>query len=161
MSWYLLLKLAHILCVIAMLSGLIGRGLVRLRIPQITSIQVLQEIMVLVGRFDDLLVIRGFQLTLVTGLLLGWVGGWPYIVASHPTWIFFSLLLFLSLFPLVFFIFIPRGKAFGKVFQVALAEQRITPELRAALSDPAVRAATIYETVAVGIILGLMVLKPF
>ncbi len=161
MSWYLLLKLAHLLCVIASLSGLIGRGLVRLRLPKITSIQVLQEIMLLVGRFDELLVIRGSQLTLVTGVLLGWVGRWPYIVASHPTWIFLSLLLFLSQFPFVFLIVIPRGKQFGKVFKDALAEQRITPELRAALAAPAVRAATIYETVTTGIIICLMVLKPF
>jgi len=50
---------------------------------------------------------------------------------------------------------------FEKLFQVALAEQRITPELRAALADRAVRAATIYEIVTFGLILGLMVLKPF
>lgn len=161
MPWYMLLKLAHILCVVALLSGLIGRGLLRLRIPHITSIQVLQEIMALVGRFDELLVVRGSQLTLVTGLLLGWIGEWPYIVAHRPTWIFLSLLLFLSQLPFVFLIFIPRGKQFGKVFQVALAEERITPELRAALADPAVRVATIYETITTGIIICLMILKPF
>jgi hypothetical protein len=161
MSWYLLLKLAHILCVIALLSGVIGRGLVRRRIPMITSIQVLQEIMALVGRFDQLLVIRGSLLTLVTGLLVGWAGGWPPLVSGHPTWISLSVLLFLSQLPFVFLVFIPRGKQFGKVFQVALAEQQITPELRAALADRAVRAATIYESVTFGLILGLMVLKPF
>jgi hypothetical protein len=161
MSWYLLLKLAHILSVIAMLSGVIGRGLVRLRIPKITSFQVLQEILVLEGRFDELLVIRGSLLTLVTGLLLGWAGGWPYIVSGHPTWLCLALLLFLSQQPFVFLVFIPRGKQFGKLFQVALAEQRFTPELRAALADRAVRKATIYEFVTFGLILGLMVLKPF
>ena len=161
MSWYLLLKLAHILCVVAMLAGLIGRGLVRLRIPNMPSVQVLQEVMLLAGQFDEWLVIRGSQLTLVTGLLLGWVGGWPYIVASRPTWIFISLALFLSLLPVVFLVFVPRGKAYAKVLHVALDEQRITPELRAALADPAVRAATIYETVVIAIIMCLMVLKPF
>ena len=160
-SWYLLLKLAHVLCVLTFVSGLIGRTLVRLRIPGITTIQTLREFMTLVGHFDDWLVIRGSQLTLVSGLLLGWVGGWPYIVGSHPTWIFLSLLLFLSLLPLVFIVFVPRGKAFGEVFQIALAEQRITPELRAALADPAVRAATIYEFIMAGAILYLMILKPF
>lgn len=159
--WYLLLKLAHVVCVLAFVSGLIGRTLVRLRIPGITTIQTLQELMALVGHFDEWLVIRGSQATLVSGLLLGWVGGWPYIVANHPTWIFLSLLLFLSLLPLVFLVFIPRGKAFGKVFQVAVAEQRITPELRAALADPAVRAATIYEFILAGVVLYLMILKPF
>ncbi len=161
MSWYLLLKLAHVLCAIAFVSGLLGRTLVRLRIPGITSIEILQESMALVGRFDEALVIRGSQLTLASGLLLGWAGRWPYIVAGHPTWIFVSLLLFLSLLPLVFLVFLPRGKAFGKVFQIALAEQRITPELRAALSDPSVRAATVYEFIMAGVVIYLMVVKPF
>lgn len=161
MSWYLLLKLAHVVSAIVLLSGVIGRGLVRLRIQQITSIQVLQEFMTLVGRFDGWLVIRGAGLTLVTGLLLGWEGGLKYFVASHPTWICLSLLLFLSQQPFVVLVFVPRGKRFGKIFQAAVAEQRITPELRAAMADPAVRVATIYEFVTFALILGLMVLKPF
>lgn len=161
MSWYLILKLAHILCVIAFLAGLIGRGMVRLRIPRITSIQTLQEIMVLVARFDDLLVIRGSQLTLVSGLLVWWVGGWPAFAGSHPTWVLVSTVLFLSQLPLVFLVFLPRGKVFAKVFAEAVTQQRITPELRAALADRAVFYATVYETVTVAIILPLMVLKPF
>lgn len=161
MSWYLLLKLAHVLCVVVFLSGLIGRALVRLHIPGIASIQTLQEILALVGRFDGWLVIRGALLSLVTGLLLGWVGQWPYLTANHPTWIFVALALFLSQLPIDFLIFIPRGKAFGKVFQAALAEQRITPDLRAALADPAVRAATIYEFIMAGVVLYLMIVKPF
>ncbi len=161
MSWYLLLKLVHVVCVIAMLSGLIGRGLVRLRLPQITSLDILREALVLVGRFDEWLVIPGFLLTLLTGLLLGWVGQWPYLTARHPTWIFAALALFLSLWPPVYLIFLPRGKVFGKVLQIAIQEQRITPALRASLADPVVRAASIYELVTVAVVLGLMVLKPF
>lgn len=161
MSWYLLLKLAHVLCVIALLAGLIGRFLVRRRLPHVASIQVLQEVIGLIGQFDDWLVIGGSNLTLVTGVLLGWVGHWPYLSASHPTWIFVSLLLFLSILPVVFLVFVPRGKQFGKVFQVAVEEQRTTPELRLALAEPAVRAATAYETVAFAVVLCLMVLKPF
>jgi hypothetical protein len=161
MPWYLLLKFAHLVCAIALLAGLIGRGLVRRRLPQVASIPVLQEDMVLVGRFDEWLVVRGSLLTLVTGVLLGIVGQWPYLVAGHPTWLFVSLLLFLSQIPLVVFVFVPRGKAFGKVYAAALQEQQITPLLRAALADPAVCAATIYESLSVAIILALMVFKPF
>lgn len=50
MTWYLLLKLAHIVCVIALMAGLIGRGLTRLQMPKIDSLPTLQEVMVLVGR---------------------------------------------------------------------------------------------------------------
>ena len=161
MSWYLLLKLAHIVCVLTLVSGMLGRSVVRLRLPKTNALQMLQELMVLVGHFDDWLVIRGSILTLVTGVLLAWVGALPYVKAGHPTWTLVSLVLFLTIIPLVIFIFVPRGRAFGRVFQTAIAEQRITPDLRAALADPAVRAATIYEFIAIGLILCLMVLKPF
>lgn len=160
-SWNLALKLVHICCVLVLISGLLGRFLVRMRLPTTRSLESLQDLMLLVDRFDGWLVVRGSQATLVTGLLLGWVGGWPYLTAGRPTWIFVSLLLFLSTVPLVIFVFVPRGRAFGKVFQAAIAEQRITPELRSALADPAVRAATAYESVAIGLTLGLMVFKPF
>jgi hypothetical protein len=42
------------------------------------------------------------------------------IIQGQPSWIL---------------IFIPSGKAFAKVFQVAPDEQRITPELRVALDE--------------------------
>ncbi|HEX9038093.1 MAG TPA: DUF2269 family protein [Ktedonobacterales bacterium] len=161
MSWYLLLKLTHVVCAIAFLSGLIGRGLVRRRLPHITSLDVLREALLLVGRFDELLVIRGGLLTLLTGLLLGWGGQWPYLTAHHPTWIFVALALFLSLQLWVYLVFLPRGKAFAKVMQLAIQERNITPALRASLADPVVRAATIYEAGAIAVVLGLMVLKPF
>ncbi len=161
MSWYLILKLAHILCAMAFVAGLVGRGMVRLRIPHIKSFETLQEIMALVGRFDDLLVIRGSQLTLISGVLVWWAGGWPVFAGGHPSWVLVSTVLLLSLLPLVFLVFLPRGKVFAKVFAEALAQQRITPELRAALADRAVLYATVYESVTVAIILCLMVLKPF
>lgn len=161
MSWYLLLKLAHIACVVAMLSGVIGRSIVRAYTPREESLATLRVLIQLIGRFDELLVIRGSQLTLVTGLLLGWVGGWPYITANHPTWIFISLALFLSIIPLVIFIFVPRGKVFEKALQSAIQEQHITPALRQALADPLVRAATVYEVVLFSAIIALMVFKPF
>lgn len=97
----------------------------------------------------------------MTGLLVGWVGHWPYIVSSRPTWIFISLVLFLSLIPLVILVFLPRGKVFERALKGAIAKQQITPELREALADPAVRAASVYESAAVSVILALMVLKPF
>ncbi len=161
MSWYLILKLAHILCAMAFVAGLVGRGVVRLRIPHIKSFETLQEIMALVGRFDDLLVIRGSQLTLISGLLVWWAGGWPVFAGGHPSWVLVSTVLLLSLLPLVFLVFLPRGKVFAKVFAEALAQQWITPGLRAALADRAVLYATVYESVTVAIILCLMVLKPF
>ena len=57
--------------------------------------------------------------------------------------------------------FIPRGKIFEPLLQDALIKGQITPELRAAMNDNAVKLAHLYEEVALIIITALMVLKPF
>jgi hypothetical protein len=50
-------------------------------------------------------------------------------------------------------------------FDTAMADARergvVTPELRAAFADPAVRYAHWYEALAVAVVIGLMILKPF
>ena len=72
-----------------------------------------------------------------------------------------SLVLYLSLIPQIPLIFIPRGR----IFDAALADARqrgsVTPELTAAFHDRGVAFARTYEVVVVGIIVALMVLKPF
>ena len=50
---------------------------------------------------------------------------------------------------------------FERAFEDAKAKGEITPELRAALDDPAVRIARWLEPIAVAIVLTLMVTKPF
>jgi hypothetical protein len=47
------------------------------------------------------------------------------------------------------------------VLQSALAEGRITPELRAAIDDPVVKLAHLYEQASVIVVVALMVFKPF
>src|SRR3990170_4338809 len=54
-------------------------------------------------------------------------------------------------------IFVPRGRKFEPLLQADLAREEISAELRAAMDDPLVRWAHIYEEVAVIVIVGLMV----
>jgi hypothetical protein len=56
---------------------------------------------------------------------------------------------------------VPRGKRFGAAFQAALAQQRVTVELRAALTDRAIRLSYLYEYLMVAAVTTLMVTKPF
>lgn len=72
-----------------------------------------------------------------------------------------SLVLFATTIPLVPLVFLPRGKVFEGALSSAVAERRMTPELRAALRDPAVAAARVYEKVVVALVIALMVTKPF
>lgn len=72
-----------------------------------------------------------------------------------------NAVLFLAIIPLVIWVFIPRGKIFGEVFQQALAQKRVTVELRAAFSDRVIRAYWLYEYLMLPVVLTLMVIKPF
>ena len=57
--------------------------------------------------------------------------------------------------------FIPRGKRFGVAFEEAVAAGSVTDRVSAALRDPVVRLAHIYELAAIVVIIWLMVSKPF
>ena len=85
---------------------------------------------------------------------LAWTG-------SGNWWLLTSLVPFLSLAPMIPLIYLPRGR----VFEAALAAGRdrgeVTPELRAAFGNSLVSFARIYEVAVVGIVLALMVTKPF
>ena len=62
---------------------------------------------------------------------------------------------------LVSTVFLPHGKIFGSALEDAKQRGEVTPELRMALYDPAVRNARATELVNVAVILTLMVTKPF
>jgi hypothetical protein len=71
------------------------------------------------------------------------------------------VVLLLSVLPLVPLVFLPRGRVFEAAMASARAAGTVTPELRAAFADPMVAFAHWYEVTAVGIVVALMVLKPF
>ena len=140
MNLYVLVKVLHILAVTAVIAGVVGRALIRTRLLRLDDIHVVREFVDLEGHFDQWLVVYGSIATLLTGLLLTWLGHWPLFNAGVPTWTFVGALLFLATIPLVIWVYLPRGKVFGKVFQEALAQKRVTVELRAAFSDRVIRA---------------------
>ncbi len=161
MSLYLILKLLHIVSVIGMIAGLIGRNIVKARTAKVSDIQIMQAFVELGGRFERYLLIPGSLFVLLTGLLLAWAGRWSFQDGGYPNWLLVSLLLFLSTIPLIPCIFVPRGKHFDLAYQDALMQKCITPLVQAALSDKVVFAAYVYELVAFSLVIILMVTKPF
>ena len=161
MNLYSLVKVLHILSVTAVIAGVVGRALIRARLVRLDDIHIVREFVGLEGHFDQWLVIYGFNATLLTGLLLTWLGHWPLVNAGVPTWTLVGAVLFLSTIPLVIWVYVPRGKVFSKAFAEALAQKRVTVELRAAFSDQAIRASWLYEYLIFLVVLALMVLKPF
>ena len=78
-----------------------------------------------------------------------------------PTWTLVGAVFFLAIMPIIIWVFSPRGKIFGEVFQKTLAQERVTAELRAAFSDRVIRACWLYEYLMLLVVLALMVIKPF
>lgn len=76
-------------------------------------------------------------------------------------WPFVSLLLFVSVLPLVRLVFLPRGRVFDAAFKDAVDRGELTGDLARAWRDPVVRAAQVYELGAVTVVFVLMVTKPF
>jgi hypothetical protein len=76
-------------------------------------------------------------------------------------WLLVSLVLYLSLVPLIVGVFLPRGRVFDRVLQDARAQGRVTPALAVAFADPVVAAAHAWELLVIGLVIALMVTKPF
>ncbi|SRR6266702_593298 len=161
MNLYGLVKVLHLLAVALLIAGVIGRALMRARLLRLDDIHIVREFVDLEGHFDQWLVVYGSIATLLTGLLLTWLGRWPLLNEDTPTWTLVGAVLFLATIPLVIWVYIPRGKVFGEVFQKALAQHCVTAELRAAFSDQVIRACYLYEYLMLPVVLMLMVIKPF
>jgi uncharacterized membrane protein len=158
------LKFLHVLVAFWMTAGLAGRGITQLRLERTTDMKSFQLLLELVGRFDRLMVIPASAAVFVLGLLTAWAQGLPilgFLQGARTNWLLISLVLWIGVFALVPTVFIPRGKLFGAILEEAVSEDRVTERLAAALRDPVVRLAHIYEIAAVLVIIFLMVTKPF
>jgi hypothetical protein len=159
MDWSNLVKLVHVGIAFVFVGGLIGRWIMMRRAAAADDPEIAYQLAHAASPFEWM-VIRGGPAILVAGLLTAWAQGYPWLGLTTG-WMLASVILLLSPLPLVPLVFLPRGR----VFEAAMAEARrlgtITPQLRAAFADPAVAFARRYEVIAVGLVVVLMVLKPF
>lgn len=157
-------KVLHALTGIWFVAGVIGRGLTQVRAERTSDVRVVKVLVELIGRFDSLMVIPGSMAVLVLGLAAAWVEGLPvlgFIQGAHTNWLLVALILFATILALVPTVFIPRGKGFGAALDEAVAAGHVTDRLSAAFRDPVVRAAHIWELIALTLIVWLMIAKPF
>jgi uncharacterized membrane protein len=101
MNIYNVIKVLHILAVTAVIGGVVGRALIRARLLRLDDIHIVREFVSLEGHFDQWLVIHGWNTTLLTGLLLTWLGHWALLLAGVPTWTLVGAVLFLAIMPIV------------------------------------------------------------
>ena len=160
----LILKLIHITSGIAMIAGGIGREFTRAQARRTADIRTFQALAAVSGRFEQLLAIPGSLAVFFTGIVLAWLQGWPLLglaQGASVNWLLAALTLYIAFYPLVIWIFIPRGRRFQPILADAVAQGRVTAELTAALNDPTAHRAHQIEYVLVAGLLFLMVAKPF
>ncbi len=155
MEWWVLL---HVATAFWFVAGLAGRDVSMTRAARAADMASVQAITGVAGVFDRFFVVPGSIAVLVAGLIA--------MVATHlrlgdQTWLLVALILFLTMIPLVPFVFLPRGKVFEASLGEAVAAGEVTPGLRAAFADPVVKGARWYERIVVAVIIVLMVTKPF
>jgi len=158
-----LLALTHALAGIAFVSGLLARWMVLGLAARATELGSMGTLAAAARPFERLVIV-GSQVVLALGIATAIVKGIPFLgplQGGRVDWLFISLLLFLSVIPLVPLVFLPRGRVFAAAMAEAEARGAVTPALLDAWRDPVVRAAHVYELAAVTIVLVLMLTKPF
>lgn len=155
----LLLKLSHVALAMILVAGVIGRWVLLSRAQRDEDIAAVARFAEAAAPFERMVVLSS-MLVLPAGLLTAWAQGYPWLGLTTG-WMLTSLVIYLVASALVPTVFLPRGR----VFEAALAEARasglVTDALRAAFADRAVRNARVFEIVGIGVIVALMVLKPF
>lgn len=164
MSWYVVFRFLHIVSAIWFVGGLFSRQLVRGYLKQTDDIQQFATFSRAAGKIETAMVIPGSMAVVVIGVILALIADYPifgFLQGASQNWLLVANILLITAMGLVPSVFLPRGKKFEPVLQSALAEGHVTPELRAAMDDPVVTLAHIYEQVAVIVVVALMVFKPF
>lgn len=154
-----LLKFLHVVSSFLFVAGLVGRAITLGRARRSDDLREIDTLLPVATRFERI-VIPGSAIVFILGILTMLAQERP-LFADGGWWLLVSILLYLTIGLLVPMIFLPKGRVFEAALVDARARGTVTPELRAAFVDPLVALARTYEISAVGVILALMVLKPF
>ena len=158
-----LLRLGHALAGVAFAAGIVGNWVIIGFARRAPSLEAMRLYLQAATPFGNLLTGGGISLTILgvaTALVLDRPLFGPF-QGGHVDWLFVANLLMLPLVIAVAFVYPRVGRRIRSALQAAEAEGRLTAELAAAWADPRLRAARTYEAVAVGIVLALMIAKPF
>ena len=164
MNFYTFIKLLHVFTAFWFITGILGRQLTRTQARRAVDIHDFTTLSDLAARFEELMVIPGNLAVIVLGIVVALLGKWPilgFLQGASQNWLLVSNLILIAGSFLVPLVFLPRGKLFAATLQDAQKVNRITPELVNALDDPVVRLAHWGELIMIGLVITLMVLKPF
>lgn len=164
MSWYNVVKLLHILAVVWMVGGMFARQIVRGIANKSDDVKTIASLSQVATRLDRTMVIRGSNFVLMFGLILALMLKWPifgFFQGANQNWLLVSNILLVVIMIIVPTVFLPHNRKLDSLVQTALAEGRVTRDLRSALNDQKNRLAHYLEEILVLAVTALMVLKPF
>ncbi|HEY8170882.1 MAG TPA: DUF2269 family protein [Candidatus Limnocylindria bacterium] len=153
-----IMKLVHIGLAMVLVAGLVGRWLVLDAAKRTDEIGRTRSLLAASAPFERMVILSSMAI-LPAGFITAWAQGYPWLGLTTP-WMSISLVLALGIGLLVPTVFLPRGRGFEAALDNATEAGTITPELRAAFDEPAVRAAHWAEIIAIAAIVAMMVLKP-
>jgi len=159
-----LLVVAHVLAAFWLVAGIIARGTCFRLAAKSNDLAVLRTLADLGGRFERTMVRPATFVVLLTGLLAAWLRGWPilgFLQGGSVNWVLAALAIYLGIVPVIVFIFLPKGRVYHAALVEATELGQVTVQLEAALNDPLVRAARVYEMVMAAALAYLMIVKPF
>lgn len=160
MDWLpLLLKLSHVVLAMALVAGLIGRWLMLEAAKRSDEIGRTKTFLQASAPFERMVILSSMAI-LPAGLLTAWAQGYPWLGLTTG-WMLASVFLYVFISALIPTIFLPNGRRFADALDGAQRDGNVTPALRAAFAEPAVRAAHWAQAAAIAVIVALMVLKPF
>lgn len=154
----------HVLMVFWLVAGVLGRDTVYRQAARTTDLAKLRHYVELGSIFELRMVRPATSAVFIAGLIAAWARGWPilgFLQGGAVNWVLTAIVIYLSIIPVILFVFIPRGKVFRAAFDEAVALGQVTPRLTAALKDPAVESARTYELVMIVTITVLMIARPF
>jgi hypothetical protein len=158
-----LVVLAHALLGIVFFGGLFGRGIVLAMAERADTLPAMLTLTKAARPFERIVIVIG-GVAGVLGVGAALAQGRPFLgplQGAGVDWLFVSVVLVVTTFPLPPLVFLPRGRAFEAALGEAVGVGEVTPALRTAWRDPIVRAAHVYELGVVIVILVLMLTKPF
>jgi hypothetical protein len=154
-----LLKLVHVAIAIVFVAGLIGRWVLLRRAASAGNPETSFQLAHAAEPFERI-VIRGGPVLIGAGLLTAWAQGYAWLGLTTG-WMLASVLLLLTTIPSVPMVFVPKGKIFEEELAAARSAGFMTPGLQAAFDDRAVAMARRWEFLIIGLVVAMMVLKPF
>jgi energy-converting hydrogenase Eha subunit E len=155
--------LAHALLGIVFFGGLFGRGIVLALAERADTLPAMLTLTKAARPFERIVIVIG-SIAGVLGIAAAIAQGRPLLGPLQGTgidWLFVSVVLVATTFPLPPLVFLPRGRVFETALHDATALGEVTPALRAAWRDPVVRASHVYELGVVSVVLVLMLTRPF